>query len=420
MAEKKISTTKKVLTYTVLTGFGLTMIIPFLWMVSTALKPREQAFRANWIPTENRVRYNGDLVNISKMHPAAEKPGIYRVKIVSGPEAGKIIDVSTSRLTMSVVSKTLFSYQAEVNDNAKTIYDVRLIKKIKPMYYNVQIINPRQPATTVNLELAEDKIVKKVAPKWNNFARAIKTSGVFGRSYINSIVVAVIVTLGQVFTSSLAAYAFARLKFPGRDPLFMGYLATMMIPGAVTMIPVFIILKAMPEILNSIFTTEFFSSSLYFQFSPHAARFYAGKPIGLDSYFALIAPGLFSAYGTFMLRQFFMSLPADLEDAAKIDGCSLFRVYTNVILPLSKPALATLTIVTFMGAWRNFLWPMVVTSTPTMQTLPVMLTSFMGVTSTQWELLMAGSLMVIAPLLVVFLVGQRFFIEGIQLGAVKG
>jgi len=143
-------------------------------------------------------------------------------------------------------------------------------------------------------------------------------------------------------------------------------------------------------------------------------------PSGLDSYFALIAPGLFSAYGTFMLRQFFMGLPVDLEDAAKIDGCSLFRVYTNVILPLSKPALVTLTIFTFMGAWRAFMWPMVVTSSQHMQTLPVMLSSFMGVTSTEWELLMAATMMVIAPVIIVFLIGQRFFIEGIQLGAVKG
>ena len=201
--------------------------------------------------------------------------------------------------------------------------------------------------------------------------------------------------------------------------LFMGYLATLMIPNAITMIPVFVILKAMPDILNTIFGTSFFSSSLYIQFS-ESIKLYAGKPIGLDSYFALIAPSLFGAYGTFLLRQFFLGLPTDLEDAAKIDGCSLFRVYSTIILPLSKPALATLAIFMFMSSWRSFMWPMVVTSNPNMQTLPVMLQAFASITSTQWELLMAGTLMVIAPLIVVFLIGQRFFIEGIQLGAVKG
>ena len=115
-----------------------------------------------------------------------------------------------------------------------------------------------------------------------------------------------------------------------------------------------------------------------------------------------------------------MSLPRDLEDAARIDGCGTWGIYCNVILPLSKPALATLTIFTFMGAWRSFLWPLVVTSTPEMQVLPVMLQAFMGVTGTQWNLLMAGTLLVLAPMIIVFVFGQRYFVEGIQLGGVKG
>ena len=151
-----------------------------------------------------------------------------------------------------------------------------------------------------------------------------------------------------------------------------------------------------------------------------AHTFYAGRLVGLDSYFALIVPGLFSAYGTFMLRQFFLTIPKDLEDAARIDGCGAWGVYWNVIVPLSKPALAVLAILTFMGAWGEFMWPMVTTSTPEMQTLPVMLQAFMGITETQWELLMAGTLMVLGPVIVVFLIGQRYIIEGIRLGSVKG
>jgi len=149
-------------------------------------------------------------------------------------------------------------------------------------------------------------------------------------------------------------------------------------------------------------------------------EFYAGKVVGLDSYFALIVPGLFSAYGTFMLRQFFLTIPRDLEDAARIDGCGTWGVYWQVVMPLSKPALATLGILTFMGAWRSFLWPMVVVSSDQMQTLPVMLQAFMGVTGTQWELMMAGTLIVMAPMILVFLLGQKFFVRGIRLGALKG
>ena len=121
-----------------------------------------------------------------------------------------------------------------------------------------------------------------------------------------------------------------------------------------------------------------------------------------------------------MLRQFFMTIPTDLEDAAKIDGCSYFGIYWRVILPLSKPALATLTIFTFMGAWKDFMWPLVVTSNLQMKTLPVLLQYFQGLYSTEWNLLMAGSVIMVMPALVVFLSAQRFFVEGVQLGAIKG
>ncbi len=236
----------------------------------------------------------------------------------------------------------------------------------------------------------------------------------FARGYINSAVVTIAVTLGQVFTSSLAAYAFARLKFPGRDKLFLAYLATMMIPGAVIMIPNFILQRYMPIALNTIFNTEFWLSDL--EFLGH----YVGKPIGLDSYFALIVPGLFSAYGTFMLRQFFMGIPRDLEAAARIDGCTKMGTYFRIILPLSKPALATLTIFTFMGSWRAFMWPLIITYDPKMKTLPIMLASFQGEHTTDWALLMAASIIVMAPLLLIFILGQRFFVSGIRLGAIKG
>jgi multiple sugar transport system permease protein len=221
---------------------------------------------------------------------------------------------------------------------------------------------------------------------WENYVRAWKAVP-FGRFYLNSIFVAVCVTFGQVFTSSLAAYAFARLHFPGRDKLFLCYLATMMIPGSVTMIPVFILLKTIGWI---------------------------------DTYWALIVPGIFSAYGTFMLRQFFMGLPKDLEDAAKIDGCSLFGIYYRVILPLSLPALATLTTFTFMGSWNSFMWPLIVINSMEKKTLPIGLASFQGLYTTDWTLLMAGSIIVLLPVLIVFIFNQRFFVKGIQLGAVKG
>jgi multiple sugar transport system permease protein len=242
--------------------------------------------------------------------------------------------------------------------------------------------------------------------------------GGFARWYLNSLVVAVVVTLGQVATSAGAAYAFARLRFPGRDKLFFSYLATMMIPGAVTMIPNFILMRKVTEWLTV--AVPFVNWDAPRVISLFGRTYEVGRLVGLDSYFALIVPAMFSAYGTFMLRQFFMSLPRDLEEAATIDGCGLFRIFTTIILPLSKPALATLTIFTFMGNWQSFYWPLIMLTQDSMKTLPLGLLSFMGLYSTQWTLLMAGSMMMILPMILIFILGQKWFISGIQLGALKG
>lgn len=221
---------------------------------------------------------------------------------------------------------------------------------------------------------------------WQNYVKAFQVVP-FARFYLNSVLVAICVTLGQVLTSSFAAYAFARLQFPGRDKIFFAYLATMMIPGSVTMIPVFILMR----LFNWI-----------------------------DSYKALVIPAIFTAYGTFMLRQFFMTLPRDLEDAAKIDGCGFFGIYWKIILPLSRPAIATLTTFTFMGNWGSFMWPLVVTNSMEMRTLPIGLESFKTLYSTDWNLLMAGSVMVMLPIIIIFIFNQRYFIEGVKLTGIKG
>lgn len=221
---------------------------------------------------------------------------------------------------------------------------------------------------------------------WQNYVKAWKAVP-FANFFLNSIFVSLCVTAGQVATSAMAAYAFARLEFPGRDKIFFGYLATMMVPGAVTMIPVFILLRSFGWI---------------------------------DTYKAVILPGVFTAYGTFLLRQFFLTLPRELEDAAKIDGCSYFGIFWRIILPLSKPALATLTTFTFMGSWLNFMWPLIVLNTHDKFTLPVGLSYFQSLHHTDWTLLMAGSLMMILPILIVFVFTQRYFVEGIKLTGIKG
>ena len=400
---------------------AVTMIAPFLWMVSTALKPSGQVQKPNWIPTREYVRVDGVEREVVRRVRARDGAGEYRVRVLAPREhSGKVLTVSTNDLTPEMMREDRFALKAREGDRAQ-VWMVELVEKIKPETYEADVLKA-DGAGVETMRVSETELFARTSPRWENFKKAWTISGVFGRAYINSLLVAIIITIGQVFTSSLAAFAFARLVFPGRDKLFLAYLGTMMIPGAVTMIPLFVILKALPGIGNFVLGTDWFSSQMFVKWwlSSPVREFYAGKVVGLDSYFALIVPGLFSAYGTFMLRQFFLTIPRDLEDAARIDGCGTWGVYWHVILPLSKPALATLSILTFMGAWREFLWPMVVASSPQMQTLPVMLQAFMGVTGTQWELMMAGTLIVMAPMILVFLLGQKFFVRGIRLGALKG
>jgi len=209
----------------------------------------------------------------------------------------------------------------------------------------------------------------------------------FGRYYFNSVYVALWVTFLQVLTSSLAAYAFARIEWPWRDKVFLLYLATLMVPGLVTLIPNYWVLTKL-----------------------HLINTYSG----------LIIPGAFSAYGTFLLRQFMLTIPKSLDEAAEIDGASHWRVYWDVIMPLARPGLITLAIFTFMGNYQSFFWPLVMTKDDYVRTLPIGLLYFDSTYGRETNLLMAASVMSMAPLIVLFVVGQRFFVKGIQLGAVKG
>ena len=203
----------------------------------------------------------------------------------------------------------------------------------------------------------------------------------------NSLFIAVFVVALQVTTSSLAAFAFSRIEWPGRDIVFMGYLVTLMVPGAITMIPNYLILQ---------------------------------KLGWLNTFWGLIIPGAASAYGTFMLRQYMLSLPKGLEEAARIDGAGLLRVWWDIVLPLCKPAMITLAIFTFTGTWTSFTWPLIVATDENVRVLPVALLNYSSSQSTAYPLLMAASLIMMLPMLILFVFGQKYFVRGIQLGGVKG
>ncbi|AJC74230.1 sugar ABC transporter permease [Pseudothermotoga hypogea DSM 11164 = NBRC 106472] len=222
-------------------------------------------------------------------------------------------------------------------------------------------------------------------PHWENYAR-IWSVVPFGRYLLNSVIVSGSITLLHLLVASLSAFAFARLNFPGRDKLFLLYLATLMVPGQVTMIPNFILIKLLRL---------------------------------TDTYTGLILPNVFTAFGVFLLRQFFMTIPKDYEDAARIDGASRFYIYSRIILPLSVPALSTLAVFTFVFQWNNLLWPLVVVSKDSMKTVTIGLASFQGMYGTTWNLLMAAAVIGVLPSIVAFLIGQRFLIKGITLTGLK-
>lgn len=209
----------------------------------------------------------------------------------------------------------------------------------------------------------------------------------FGRYLANTFVMAGGVMVIETLTSALAAYAFARLRFRGRDALFLLYLGTLMIPAQVTLIPRFILMREFGWV---------------------------------DTYQGLIIPQAFSAFGTFLLRQHFVSIPRELEDSARIDGASRWECFRRIILPLSGPALATLAVFIFLFQWNNLLWPLIMTNTDDKRTIAVGLRQFQGQFGTDWNLLMAAATMATVPVVLLYVVAQRWFVRGITLSGFGG
>ena len=223
-------------------------------------------------------------------------------------------------------------------------------------------------------------------PRWQNYVDLFTQQPML-QFMLNTIKIVFFVVLGQLFFSSLAAYSFARIKFKGRTVMFFFYIATLMVPGQVTMIPTYLMFAK----------------------------------VGLvDNHIVLILPAFFSAFGVFLLRQFFMSLPKELEEAAEIDGCNRFTTYYRIMLPLIVPAMLTLGVFTLMNTWNDYMGPLIYLTTPEKYTMTLGIAYFKGVYTTQWNLVMAGSVLSVIPILVAYLCAQKYFVEGIAFSGVKG
>ncbi|MBP3038531.1 carbohydrate ABC transporter permease [Bacillaceae bacterium Marseille-Q3522] len=246
---------------------------------------------------------------------------------------------------------------------------------------------------TVSSSLKDMSQIFLIPPKWlpdpvtfQNYPASL-TAMPFGRAYFNSFYITAIVVLLNLLTCSMAAYAFAKIRFRGANVLFILFLATMMIPKQVTMVPLYMIMDKLGWV---------------------------------DTHLALIVPaGLFNAFGVFLLRQFIRGIPNELEEAAVIDGANPLRIYWSVILPLIKPALAAFGIFAFMGIWNSFLEPLIYLTTPEKFTVPLLLNTFKGLYFTDWALMMAGTTISVIPVIIVYLFAQKQIIEGIALTGSK-
>ncbi|MDH7602115.1 MAG: carbohydrate ABC transporter permease [Armatimonadota bacterium] len=319
--------------------------VPFYWLVTTSLKPDERTniFPPDIIPMVQRtikiggedkkvyvVRTDGEEHRAVKLE---ELPGgVWRMRTVDG--RGRVIEVDSSNAKPDLKPTALWSNYRDA------------LNFLPPEYR------------------------KGLVPLWNTI-------------YVTALVI-----LGTTLSSSLVGFSFARLRWPGRDLLFFVMIATMMVPGAVTMLPVFLIYRWLGWVDTL-------------------------RPLWFGSLFG-------SGFNIFLLRQFFMTIPTDLEDAAKIDGCSYFRIYWNIMLPLIKPALAALTIFAFMGSWNNFMGPLIYISSPEKMTLAYALQLFQGAHGGEPAMMMAAATLVMLPVLAVFFFTQRYMIQGVTLTGLKG
>jgi len=221
---------------------------------------------------------------------------------------------------------------------------------------------------------------------WSNYSEVFSRIN-FSLYGLNTLKITVAVTLGRLVLCSMAGYGFARMKFPGSNLLFLLTLATMMISSQITIIPNFVIMR------------------------------YLGL---VDSHLGVVLPQLADGFGIFLMRQFFLTFPYELEDAAKLDGCNPFMFYMRILLPNSKPILATLAVMTFQGVWNDFLWPLVMLTSPAKRTLAVGLSYLVGQYTTRWDLQMAGSVLTVLPILLLFFLLQKYFVQSIKMTGLKG
>jgi len=391
------------LVYIILTLVALLMLFPFIYMFSTSFKFQKDTFRypPRLIPMQGittqvegfeeplplyYVEYNG----VERQFALAEsgvKIGIYAA--ADNPEETYEVPLTQVKPTGGATNQATVL----VNEKEEKLFDVEVDGQIIPMIKVGQtalgkFINPQDPSVSVLQNVRLSQPVEEPASRPENYREVTELQGL-DRSLTNTALVTLMVVIGQLVTSVVGGYALARLRFPGRDQIFVIYLGTIMIPFVVLITPLYQLMVMIGWV---------------------------------DKLAALIIPWIFTAYGTFLMRQFFISFPKEIEEAALIDGASRLQILVRILLPASVPALAALATFTFLYAWNSFFWPLVIINTGNRanHVLTLSLSILRGRASDNANLVMAGAAIAILPPMIIYILAQRFFVESAASSGVKG
>ncbi|MCS6993609.1 MAG: carbohydrate ABC transporter permease [Anaerolineales bacterium] len=384
--------------YLILTFFALVMLFPFIYMLTTSLKLPADTFRypPRLLPREPAFT---ELPGYPDKLPLyyVEKDGqrrefaLVRSNIRIGTFAPPENPSAVVERFLSEVTPT--GQSVTVNGQERELFQVLVDGQSVPMIQLSQttvgeFVDPENPEIKAYQNVRLSQPVEKITWHFENYQKVIELQGL-DRALTNTALVTILVVIGQLATSVLGGYAFARLKFPGRDTLFVFYLGTIMIPFVMLIVPLY-------QLMVLIGWT--------------------------DRLAALIVPWIFTAYGTFLMRQHFITFPKEIEEAALLDGASRLQILKDIILPASVPALATQATFTFLYAWNSFLWPLVVINVGNEKNhvLTLALNVLRGRASDTPNLILAGAAIAILPPLIVFILGQRFFVESVASSGVKG
>ena len=401
---KAAETLKNLAVYFILAAFALIMIFPFIFMLTTSLKEPKDTF--NYPP---RLLPRTGLT--TELAGQEEPVPLYLIADENGEEKEYALVESNIRINiyedLANPGETFERQQTEVSPKGGFVNQekIEIDGEEKPVYLleldgeEIEVVevgrtaigrfvNPDDPTDEVLANVRLSQPVEDLTARPQNYQDVVELQGL-DRSLTNTILVTLLVVIGTLTTSILGGYAFARLRFPGRNGLFVLYLGTMMIPFVVLVTPMYQLMV------------------------------YIGW---VDNMVALIVPWIFSAYGTFLMRQFFLSIPKEIEEAAIIDGASRLQILWRIFVPASTPAIATLTTFTFLYAWNSFFWPLVIINTgnEANHVLTLSLNVLRGRASDSPNLILAGAAIAILPPMLIFIFGQRFFVESASSSAVKG